>query len=330
MKSIFVSFLLAAVSAFADHTQEWKAVEMEAKNSLEENDFKALEKQGRALLARDARTAAGYWKIDAYYEKLWFSVDENLEPLQNDGAKAKRYEAFIKATPAFGCAYVAYARFLKDCAWNYRGNSFAVSVTEVRAKKFKKYIDSAYAILKSGEKYSQRDPFFYSVMIDVVRAKSDRTGTDAEFEKYFKSGIEKFPDYTEIYGSALTSVSPRWGGSEKQVDDLIRLAVSKTQVKEGQGMYARLMLYYKNEDCYQGVECVKVKADWDKMKLGFSNILAAYPDPHNYNWIGKFVCNYGDKFATKKTIEMMGDNNFYSVWPGPDFRNCKEWSSKAK
>ncbi len=69
-------------------------------------------------------------------------------------------------------------------------------------------------------------------------------------------------------------------------------------------------------------------ARWPRMKSGFDDIVARYPDDWNLNNYAKFACIAHDKQTTRALLKRIGDNVVPEAWsPAELFQTCKDWAA---
>lgn len=69
--------------------------------------------------------------------------------------------------------------------------------------------------------------------------------------------------------------------------------------------------------------------EWQKMKAGFEDIIARYPDLWNLNNYAKFACLAKDKTKTQELITKIGNNLIIEAWEKRElFDRCQTWAFK--
>ncbi|MEQ1638994.1 MAG: hypothetical protein ABL903_20220 [Methylococcales bacterium] len=212
-------------------------------------------------------------------------------------------------------AFVALAEaiYWKEYAWLARGHGFALSVDPVGWKLFNERLEKAEKVLIDSKPYAAELPIWYVEMIQVQsllnRPVDDRT-------KIFLEGSNKHRSYYLIYFAMLNSISPKWGGSWEEVDNLVKSTVDKTQDVYGKAMYARLYMYI-NEELPRDEKLYKTTlASWPDMKRSFEDMMTQYPSSNlNLNKFAMFACVAEDKETFLKLRRTIGKDKLRWVWP---------------
>ncbi len=328
-----LSFIMVvALAAFpalraqaASEMEERKAIIAATLASFQKEDFAELERVSTEYRQKRSRLPSGVWKL------YWFNA--GLTSARNDIPKENFEAAFTaleektrrwtRQFPKSAAGHIAYSQVLIAHGWAYRGSGYASTVKPEAWKPFRQYLALARANLEKNKKVASVDPTWYVTMSEIATAQSWGT---VEFDKMLNEGLEREPLAYEIYFTALRYMTPKWGGSLERFDEFARMAVKRTQKKEGQSLYARI--YWSAACCEFKNDLIKnSKVDWPTMKAGFEDIIARYPDPWNIANYAKFSCYAQDKPATRQVFDRPDFKDVPEAWPNESLKNhCKGWS----
>lgn len=230
---------------------------------------------------------------------------------EKDWSKSRaRVEDLRKKYPGEPFAALSEVEYWKAYAWNARGGGYASSVSGEGWKLFRERMEKAEKVLLETKSYSSRMPIWYQYMIGVQSALGR---PEDERDKVFLEGVKRFPTYYPIYFTMLGYLEPKWGGTWRTVDNMIKWSVDHTRKKEGDSMYARL--YWIESD--PQVNLFKdTFASWPKMKQGFEDLMARHPKSKwNLNNFARFACLAGDRRTFLKLRKQIGKNVIDDAWP---------------
>lgn len=215
-------------------------------------------------------------------------------------------------------------------AWNYRGGGYASTISEEGAKKFKDFLEKALEAGSEAMSLSNQDPALYDAMITA--------GLGASLPKeaiyvFLEAGRNVDPDYDTLYRSMSSVLLPRWQGRAGELEGFVDWVLSISRERTGFIQYAVL---YSGLRSYVGNDDVrKYKYDWEKLKKGFIELLAAYPASFYYlNNYAFFATEAGDKELSKALFEKIGnrwDSVSKEIWVEKTFFDeRKKWAYGQK
>ena len=83
-------------------------------------------------------------------------------------------------------------------------------------------------------------------------------------------------------------------------------------------MYARIY-WYASQAHFQNELFTKSFAAWPRMKEGFEDVIARYPDSWNLNNYAKFACLARDKETTREILKRIQSDPVMEAWDPPSF-----------
>lgn len=231
---------------------------------------------------------------------------------ESDWSKSlARVEYLKKKFPNEAFAAMAEARYWSAYAWDARGGGYASSVSEDGWKLFRERLEQAERVLLDTKSYAAQLPDWYDEMINV---QSSLSRPEGERDQVFLEGVKRYPAYYPIYFTMLNYLLPKWGGTWRTVDNMVKWSVEHTQAQEGMSMYARLYWVVGGDP---EVNLFKdTFASWPKMKRGFEDLMARHPKSKwNLNNFAKFACMAGDKQTFLALRGQLGKDVIDAAWP---------------
>ena len=222
-----------------------------------------------------------------------------------------RVEYLKKKFPNEAFAAMAEARYWSAYAWDARGGGYASSISDDGRKLFRERLEKSERVLLDTKPYAAQLPDWYDEMINV-QSTLDRP--EDERDKIFLEGVKRFPAYYPTYFTMLNYILPKWGGTWRTVDNMIKWSVEHTKATEGTSMYARL---YWSVSGDPEIKLFKdTFASWPKMKRGFEDLMARHPKSKwNLNNFAKFACMAGDKQTFLPLRAQIGKDVIDAAWP---------------
>ncbi|MBD1913637.1 DUF4034 domain-containing protein [Leptolyngbya sp. FACHB-8] len=297
----------------------------EVANALAAGDFKTLEDYYSLYRQRTSRTPGGRWKLQMFYAGTDFDHPDNKKDIAAFEAQLLQW---MQAYPQSPASHIAYSRFLLDRAWQFRGGGYAREVPREAWAPFYKNVELARVHLQQTREFASADPQWYVSMFKVAQAES---WSRLEVKKLLREALSKEPYYQETYQAVFDNLSPKWGGSYQEAETFADDAVTITSQCEGQGMYTRI--YWRAIDSntdFIDNPFGSSRVSWEKMKLGFEDIIARYPSAWNINNFARFACLAGDQETTRRLINQIGDKPILEAWTQKTtFADCQAWASQS-
>jgi hypothetical protein len=187
---------------------------------------------------------------------------------------------------------------------------------------FRENLAKAAVALKGSEATGKDSPMWYWTALIV--AGSTGQAADA-FDTLFEEAVTRYPTYQTLYFTRVNYLLPQWGGNFKRVDAFVDKAVARTASSEGNAFY--VWLYVDVSRKVDGDYLATTAATWPKMKQGFDDLVARYPDDWNKNLYATFACRARDKEATVRMLRELGDKAQLGAWSeGVTTEGCKRFA----
>jgi rhomboid protease GluP len=297
-----------AAWARGDGPYEFAAAGCRAQRAFIGGDFEQLD---RVLSATDApaRYRDGSWELSGWL----FGLSEVLGEARDWEANLSRVHQWQQQFPQSRIPLLAEALLYKERGWNARGAGRQDTVSPAGWLLFEYALGGASNLLSRQELQGWTSPIKYKFALDLGTDTSASLG--AQYALYDEA-VAAFPDYLPLHRAMLRYLLPRWHGSIEDVDVLVAQAVAATRDRLGNEMYARL---YSTLAEYEGPEFDlfgKSAARWDKMKVGFEEMLARYPQSLAVlNDYASFACRAEDYRTFTALKVRLGDRIYLNSWP---------------
>ena len=332
MRRIYLTFFLAFGLISVDQSKA--ATEIEQRAAIMEStrqaflaeDFSQLEKLSSAYRTEKSRTSSGIWKLSVFNGGIGRAIrvqnpDVNFEVAFRElEAKTKKWSQQFPNSPS---AHIAHSMVLIGHGWAYRGDGYAHTVKPESWAPFRRYVAMARDNLEKHKSIAAIDPRWYETMLTIARAQDWDRG---DFDNLLREALDREPLFYQTYFAALEYLLPKWHGGIHEIEVFAQDAVRRTMKHEGRGMYARVYWFasqvqFKNDIFGDSL------AVWSRMKSGFEDVVARYPDPWNLNNYAKFACLAQDKPKTMELLKRTESSVVPEAWsPGSLREKCAKWA----
>jgi hypothetical protein len=279
------------------------AVSAETARALAEGDFAKLEAMSSGFRRDKARTPAGVWKLDLFYQALmrnsnYAATDERL---WDD--KEERFKKWLERYPASPSAQIALGKAYLGRAWQVRGRRPAHETDSARWPPFQKQLGVAREHLQKVKGVADLDPEWHRTMVQVAMGE----GWDFQrVQAIIDEAMAREPGYQTFYYVVVEYLTPKWYGNDSLIDQFAIWVADRTRKTDGDAMYARIYWYVSDTYYGNGRRFKEMKVDWKRMRGGFEDIVARYPDPWNLNKYARFACIAKDYDTARALFARMG------------------------
>lgn len=307
-----VVVLMAASSGLsADEINMRGTLKHQAEKYFMEEDFKRLELIMGGYREKETRTFSGLWRNSV----LYFGFKDFMSPrVQNErfwGQLKEKSDKWLLQYPESATANIVKGIMLRQYARKFIGRGMSKAVPEEARKKYKSNLQMARKHMMHVKEIADYDPHWYVVMAEILKSSGV---WEEEYMVVIDEGLSKFPSYYKLYFTALDYLSPRWKKDISHLEKFADAAVKRTNVTDGEGMYARIYWY-----AFQGIYGSSVFSDslvdWERMKRGMQDVLADYSDSWNLQNFAYFSCLSKDRQMTKNMFDKMASQPMLKqVW----------------
>lgn len=296
------------------------AIMREASEIYARGDLGVLAARSDAYVQSRERTSSGLWVSGLFATGVANAI---VDPKPTDSAGwdalERRVEDWATASPRSPLAHLMVAEIISRRAWSIRGGGFAHTVAPEAWAPFRGHLARARKYLVSKEKIASGHPEYYTTLVGLDTALN--LG-DTQVRKDFDAGVRRYPNYYPLYFSMLNHLMPKWHGGPGEIEAFTRAAVDATRALEGEGMYARIY-WYAAQDGYDDTLFFASFARWDRMRAGFEDVIARYPDQWNLQNYAHFACQAGDAETVARLLPRL-QSPISQAWQGrPSFAECR-------
>lgn len=318
---------LAALALPAHAAPDDSPVKEVATDALWWGDFTELERQN-ALYKQPGRVDPDGTSQLELFRKGLLEVFEN--EVKNSEAYLSQLDTltlqWAKARPASALAHILHAQALVQHGWSYRGRGYADKVSPEAWKEFIAYQQRALQYLKEHADVAFTDSYAHYVMLQIGRGLG---WAPKQMMAIADEGVKRNPNDVNLYSQVAFGLLPKWGGTPRLLDDYIKQVTERTRAAFGMGMYARL--YSAAADDQFGHALFENSfADWNKIKQGYEDTLARYPNnPLRMNRYAYLACLAKDKDTFLRLLDKLGEGIELSEWgsnPERSLEGCRRWA----
>ncbi|MFY0676012.1 MAG: DUF4034 domain-containing protein [Neptuniibacter sp.] len=323
IQKTIVFFILCFLStgAFSNEMAAREEIKANVKFLFMNEKFKELDEIAEKYRNPKERTSSGLWKLSIFYYGFnGFTGTRFKDESYWDDLKNK-VDKWIKQNPNSPTAHIAKGIILKGYAWKFRGGTWAHNVPKDAWKPFKDNLIIAEQHMVNSGGIASIDPHWYEVF---ARIKTG-LGEDSEsFKKFIDEGLDKYPNYYQLYFAAIDYLAPKWHGDKLEIEFFANKAVERTRISEGMGLYARIY-WYASQTQYDERLFSESNVVWSKMREGIFDVIATHPDSWNIQNFAFFSCLARDQDTTRALLDKMKTPMIMKAWKKQEYYEyCKK------
>jgi len=290
------------------------SVKADIRRFFVEENFAEIERL--AGIYRDGvRTGSGLFKLgvlyDAFSSTQFVSVQGTLPKAE------EKFDAWIKAYPNSPTPYVAKSNAY---FWILIGINASGSGAPNERAMYEKMLQLGQEFLSQHWDLVKNEPDAYR---QKMRYALLTGSSPAKWRAVLNEARSEFPGYYQIYFDANLYAPETRGAPQKAfaLTEEIAAALMEDTPDEGMAGYARAYWGASRRgdiSYYMSHETV----DWKKMRLGFQDILDAYPDAWNLNAFARFSCIFEDEEMVQKLQFAVIENPVNQIWSKAEREQC--------
>jgi hypothetical protein len=324
---LLVSGLLSVrASCAVPEIEERAAISASTRQAFVRESFSELNEVSRRYRMEKSRTSSGLWQLTSFYAAIAAEIGKQSKAQEREAAfrkledKTRRWALKYPDSPA---AHIIHSMVLIDHAWAYRGDGYSSTVEPQSWAPFRRYIAKARVNLETHKDVAAVDPRWYETMLTIARAESwDRS----QFDRLLAEALDREPLFYQTYFMALEYLLPKWHGGTLEIEAFAQDAANRTSQWDGRGLYARVY-WFASQTQFQHELFSDSFVDWSRMKEGFDDVVAKYPDAWNLNNYAKFACLAKDKAKTRELLDRIESDVVPEAWDPPSLRTwCARWT----
>ncbi|MDQ1923483.1 DUF4034 domain-containing protein [Massilia pseudoviolaceinigra] len=282
----------------------------EVRALFDKKDYKKLDALYARYLKEKSRTDDSVSTLQAYFHGIAQSFDGCGTASETDNkalAQEASLRAWSKASPKSPAPRLALAFFTSSHGWHARGDGYVSTVSPEAWKLFNLRNASAKAQLDALAPAHKTNPAWYAGMLSVGMAQG---ATGQTIDALYDKGVALDPYYMDLHFNKANYYAKMWYGSREEFSDVVERAVELTRERLGQTMYTRLHWSYSRSSAM----FTSGEVSWPRMKTGFEDILATFPENRTRNYLGTFACLAKDAKYLKQQLDVLGDDVDPRFW----------------
>lgn len=288
-------------------------------------DMREVERLSQEFRASRARALSGAWKSRLLHGVLREEIDQAISRGEGWASLREKSARWARESRDAPVAELFHADVIVRQAWSIRGHEYANKVSAANMQAFGQLIGQASVYLQSVKKTAAIDPEWYALMLDCFVLSGAST---ENVWAMLAEATTREPGYMPTYYAAMERFSPKWGGSEAELENFIQRAAPLAGDRQEE-TYARL--YARVIQLHALSHFASSKADCHRVVRGMQAFLAGYPDSFNVNMAARVAGACGDKEFALQLIGRIGDHPMADVWGKPPaiaFEGLKRWASQ--
>ncbi len=281
--------------------------------------FAEIVARAEADLGEGTRLPDGVWRGYETYMAFEESLntrqadDPGWEPLLNtlrDRAQARPGDVFL------------YVQALHARAWKVRGGGVIGTVAHEKRQSFRGFMELARDALDRNRRSLATSPMWWAQRTTVA----NELGEGPErLQTIFQEGLRRFPHFHPLYWTRVRSLTPKWGGSEDALMDLLDAVAAMPEPAVKEGLYARVVWAAEDEDQLLFLDPRFKKELW---RASFDSLVREWPDARNRQRYFFNACEMSDKPLAATQIaaldEPVREKRLMRNQPLMD--RCRDWA----
>jgi hypothetical protein len=311
---------------------QFRLVFSQVSRALDAGNVDALERLASSLLLQQGPTPGGRVPIHDFHQAMEVYLDECpavngfRRPLDPVLAVVRAWQ---KKYPNSAPAVVAEGDLLLCHALAARGVTAIAEVSAAKLSVFEDYLLRARAVLMRNRAVGARDPIWYEKMV-VIGQYSDMD-RDA-FVKLVDEGMNSYPFDFDLAEMGVIYMTPRWGGSHKQVAAYVEHVLGQTSPETTPFVASRIYYtllrggyYYAGNDVLYMLHTTS-----EQIEQAMAAFVARYPDAVNVDEQAVVACALADKPKLRSLLAEIGDSPLLYYWDeigkGYYFSLCRQFA----
>lgn len=284
--------------------------------------FKQLDCVANSARSQKEKFVGGFWKLHALYNGL---QRPPLHPTEQDWKKHIRLlQRWRSKNPRSITARVALAYAYLGYGWDARGHGYGDTVSRSGWKLLDQRVAHARDILTQASTQPNQCPEWYLAMQWVALAQSWDSGAQLVL---LQRAVAFEPDYYYFYRMYATSILPKWGGEDGQVEVFLNQTANQMGTPAGDILYFEVAAHLL---CYESDQ--KLKLSWPRIQRGFHSLEKQQGvSLSNSNLMARMAVSYRDVVVADQTLSQVGEQWDKEVWPSyVYFQSVKEWAKQGE
>jgi hypothetical protein len=292
------SLLPVTPARAADGSQARIELQAQVLSLVEAGRFAEITARTEADLADGTRLPDGAWR--GYETFMVFEEALRKRPVDDPIWRTLLPALRERSETRTGNVFL-YVQALHTRAWNVRGGGYAGTVTTQKHESYRELMALARDALDRHRDALSTSPMWWAQRTTVANELGEGP---ARLSALFQEGVRRFPDFHPIYLTRVRALTPKWGGSEDAMLDLLDTIAAMPEPALKEGLYARATWIAENEGTPLFVDPRFKKDVW---RASFDALLTRWPDTRNRQRYFFTACEMSDKALAQTQLEAFSE-----------------------
>lgn len=331
-----VGICLAAICSHAGELEDRNAIAAEFAAAFDRSEFASIESRYARALATEERLGSGQFVANQMVRYVFQHRVSTGQQVGEHGAAnpdrgndrywievEEKTRVWAAQFPKSVLPALVLSRAHEQHAWAHRGGGYASKVPKEAWSQFTANINLAQQALMDRAALGKSDPNWW---YQLLRLGWVQSWPEERYLLVANAAMDAFPQNPDIYSAISRKLLPQWGGSWSQVAAFADHAVKRTREVQGESLYARI--YWHLQGYLEPGLLASGQANWPRIRKGFEDLVARYPDNWNLNHFARFACDAGDKPTAQRLFQQTKGAVVPSAWANHAMYNrCRNWAS---
>ncbi|OWQ44697.1 hypothetical protein CDL60_22670 [Roseateles noduli] len=316
-----LSVLSATPARAADGSQARLELQDQMAALVRAGRFAEIVARSEIDLAQGTRLPDGSWRgyetFIAFEQPLYRLPVE--DPLWGTLLPALRERSEARAGDVF-----LYVQALHARAWNVRGAGYSRTVSGQQQLSFRALMELARDALDRHRATLSDSPMWWAQRTTVANELGEGP---KRLQALFEEGVRRFPDFHPIYLTRVRALTPKWGGSEDAMLDLLDTIAAMPEPAMKEGLYARATWVAENEGVPLFVDPRFKKDVW---LASSAALVRQWPDTRNRRRHFLTACALSEKALAQSELpaldEPVLDKDLARSGQLPLLERCGRWA----
>lgn len=234
---------------------------------------------------------------------------------------------WARERPGSVLAQLLYSRVLHARAWHIRGEGYWSGVPPRAKEEFMRLIAKSEAHIAERSSLLMSDTATHTQL--MISSRSSGWSQRQQLALLEDALSKSTDDEDSLYEQISTSLTPKWGGSLRDLQAFIDDAGQRTQPRRGQEVYA--LLWTRVVRDVDGNLFSATQARWPSIKQGLESLASKRTDPAYANRLAYFACQAEDRDTAQQWMARLGNEPALTHWRGggtagrQNYEDCQRW-----
>ncbi|NHZ63735.1 hypothetical protein [Massilia genomosp. 1] len=275
-----------------------------------DKNYKQLDKLYQESSVKNAAAPDGISALSLFFRgiaKSFVGCGSSQRTEEEWQSRKAALSAWQAASPTSSAPKLALALYSVNYGWYARGRGAGSTLNDSARKSFEYHMADARRQFEKLAPLARDNPAWYSGMLQIGLAQGWRHD---KFEPMYARAVKLDPYYMNFHVVNKEYHAAKWYGSDQEMHQAVNTAAELTRPRFGQAVYARLY----TEDWKPNAMFTTGGVSWERMKKGFEDDLAIYPDNKTRRDYANYACVADDANTLKQQIDLLGDQADIKSW----------------